>query len=105
LIAAVLGALLTTMVLAGCSGGAPSTARVSISKTDFQPTNIVIKAGGTVTWTNNDTIPHTVTAEDMTYDSRPIYPGKTFSQQFVQPGTYGYFCRFVTTLKGTVTVK
>jgi plastocyanin len=94
------------MVLVGCSGGALANARVNITKTDFEPANVVVKAGGTVTWTNNDTIPHTVTAADnLAYDSGAIYPGKTFTQHYDTVGTYGYYCRFITTLKGTVTVK
>ena len=106
LAATIIAALVATGALVGYSGGAPSSVHVSITKTGFEPANVVVKAGGTVTWTNNDTIPHTVTAADtLAYDSGAIYPGKTFTQHYDTVGNHSYYCRFITTLRGTVTVK
>jgi plastocyanin len=58
----------------------------------FVPQNITVAAGTTVTWTNNDTIQHTVTWDDRSVDSGLLSQGDTFSIKFDQPGTYGYFC-------------
>lgn len=103
--AAIVAAFVATLALIGCSGGPPSNAQVSITKTGFQPASVEVKAGGAVTWTNHDATSHTVTADDMSYDSQAIFPGKTYTQRYDRPGTYAYYCRYVTTLKGTVTIK
>ena len=58
----------------------------------FIPQNLTVTAGTTVTWTNNDTIQHTVTWDDRSVDSGLLSRGDTFSMKFDQPGTYGYFC-------------
>jgi plastocyanin len=48
--------------------------------------------GATVVWTNNDSVPHTVTSNDGAFDSGEIKPGGTYSHTFTRSGTYGYFC-------------
>jgi len=58
----------------------------------FGPKRIEIPVGGTVTWTNNDPLVHTITADDGSWDSGPIEPGKTWSRTFTQPGEYAYHC-------------
>jgi plastocyanin/glucose/arabinose dehydrogenase len=71
------------------SAGGASVAMQNIA---FVPQNITVAAGTTVTWTNNDTIQHTVTWDDRSVDSGLLSQGDTFSIKFDQPGTYGYFC-------------
>jgi plastocyanin len=58
-----------------------ATSTVSISNFAFSPTDITVKAGTTVTWTNNDSVAHTVTETDSQKgpDSGNLDPGKTFS--------------------------
>jgi plastocyanin len=57
-----------------------------------------------VTWTNNDSIGHTVTADDGSFNS-PVDPGKTFSFTFTKAGTYTYHCSIHPTMKATIVVK
>jgi plastocyanin len=59
----------------------------------FAPTEIHIARGQSVTWTNNDFVAHTVTADDHAFDSGYVSLGGTFTQQFDTPGTYQYFCQ------------
>lgn len=80
--------------------------QVEISNLTYSPASITISAGQSVTWTNNDTVPHTVTAKDRdALQSGTIQPGDTFTQTFDTPGTYEYFCEFHSNMSGVVVVK
>ena len=83
---------------------APATASVMIMAMQFQPGSVTIAAGGTVTWTNHDTAPHTVTADDGSYDSGMLRTGNTWSRTFTTPGTYRYHCDFHPEMVATVVV-
>ena len=63
-----------------------------------------MKAGTAVTWTNNDTVGHTVTADDGSFKSSTIASGTTFSQTFATAGTFTYHCSIHTSMTATVTV-
>lgn len=55
-------------------------------------------------WQNEDTIPHTATAEDGGFDTGTIEPGKLKSETFKQVGTYRYVCEIHPKMSGTVEV-
>lgn len=76
----------------GSSGSAPAGAGtpVTIASFAFSPANVTIKVGGSVTWTNNDSVAHTVTGAD--FDSGPVQPGSTFSHTFPTAGSFTYHC-------------
>jgi len=71
----------------------------------FGPKRIEISAGGTVTWTNNDPLVHTITADDGSWDSGPIEPGKSWSHTFTQPGEYAFHCTPHPFMKSVVVVR
>jgi plastocyanin len=71
-----------------------AAASVAIKDSEFQPKEIKVRAGTTVTWTNNDGSSHTVTADDGSFESPTLAKGKTFSRKFDKPGTYPYYCSF-----------
>ena len=80
---------------------------VNIQNFAFDPPNITVAPGTTVTWVNNDSAPHTVTATDPAgaFDSGTLQPGQSFSFTFIQPGTtYAYYCAIHPSMTGTVTV-
>jgi plastocyanin len=84
---------------------AQSTDKVSIANMSFSPADITVKKGATVTWTNNDSITHTVTADSgNTFDSGNLEPGKTFSHTFNDTGTFAYHCNIHPNMTGKVTV-
>ena len=108
-------AAVTVLVLAACgstaSSGSSSTpsaastsggsaAAVTIQNFAFTPQRLTVKAGTTVTWTNNDSAPHTVTSSDGISTSASttslfngsVSPGATFSYTFAKAGTYYYLC-------------
>jgi plastocyanin len=51
-----------------------------------------VPANTTVTWYNTDTVSHTVTADDGSFDSGAIAPGQSFSMTFVADDFYNYHC-------------
>ena len=87
---------------ASAAGGV--AAAVSIKGFAFNPATIQAKVGENITWTNEDTVGHTVTVDDKSVDSGTIDGGKTYSHAFTQAGTFTYHCEIHPTMKGTVTV-
>jgi plastocyanin len=102
-------------------GGGRATTGVSIvsgasslTDTAFKPNPIQVHVGDTVTWTNDDSQPHTVTSgqngqPDGKFDSSPnfnplIAPGQTFSHTFTEAGQYSYYCALHPNMVGKVSV-
>jgi plastocyanin len=86
---------------------AASSANVAIKDFVYTPSTITVKKGATVTWTNNDSMAHTVTTSSSspeTFDSGSIANGQTFSHVFSAVGTYSYSCSFHASMKATVIV-
>jgi plastocyanin len=86
----------------------PAAAEVPVDIRDFaySPNPIEIAAGDTVTWTNQDEVPHTATGEDRdVLQSGTIAPGASFSQVFPEAGEFGYFCEFHPNMTGTIVVQ
>jgi plastocyanin len=77
---------------------------VNISNMAFLPATYTVKAGITVTWTNNDNMIHTVTANDSSFSSGNIPAGGNYSRTFTSPGTYPYHCTIHPGMKGTIVV-
>jgi len=77
---------------------------VSIQGMRFGSGTITIRAGESVTWTNSDRMPHTVTANDGSFSSKALNPGDTFTQKFDKPGKYTYYCQYHPMMKAEVIV-
>ena len=75
------------------------------TNTAFAPSPVVISAGGTVTWTNNDNTSHTSSGDDGSWNSGNIAPGAQFSRTFASAGSYTYHCAIHPGMVGTVTVQ
>lgn len=70
----------------------------------FNPATLEVAAGTTVTWTNNDSAAHTVTADDGSFQSGRLEQGDSFSYTFETAGTFSYFCEYHSGMTATVTV-
>lgn len=76
----------------------------------YDPKDVSIMPGDTVTWTNNDDKPHTITSgsaqggPDGKFDSGLIQPGQTYSHTFTDAGSYSYFDQPSPWLSGSITV-
>jgi copper-containing nitrite reductase len=94
---------------------------VTIENYAFQPAELTISAGTTVTWVNKDQVGHTVTegipeaqkpASQRAFDSSNgaqgkidlIQPGQSWSFNFTTPGTYAYYCIPHPYMRGKITV-
>ena len=83
-----------------------SGSSVSINNFAFSPETIKIKQGGSLTWTNNDNAPHTVTSDSGNeLSSSTLDKGMSYSHTFAQKGTFAYHCSFHSGMKGTVIVE
>jgi plastocyanin len=82
-------------------------AAVGLEDSRFDPTDIEISVGDSVTFTNNDPYDHTITSatdSSIEFDSGEISQDATFEQTFDTAGTYDYFCQIHPTMRGTITV-
>lgn len=72
----------------------------------FVPQTITVEVGvnNTITWMNQDSAPHTVTANSNSFNSGTIVPGSNFTMTFTTPGTYQYHCNIHPFMTGTVIV-
>lgn len=75
-------------------GSAPTAGpdEVRINSMAFGPSTLSVKAGTTITWINDDVVPHTVTADDGAFDSGLLQPGESFSYTFNDAGSVAYHC-------------
>lgn len=71
----------------------------------FDPEAIEVPLGTSVTWTNNDTVVHTITDFKNTFDSGMIKAHGTWSYTFKDKGNFNYFCSLHPWMKGSVSVK
>ena len=103
---------LTRLLVAGVAAtyllaAAPASAEeiaVKIGNFTFGPQELKVKAGTTVTWTNEDDIPHTVVSPN-TFRSKVLDTDGKYSFTFTTPGTYKYFCSLHPHMTGTVIVE
>ena len=94
----------TTAPTAPVEAATPETAEVSIVDLAFEPATVRLAVGGTVTWRHNGIAPHTVTADDSSFDSGLLQAGGTFSHRFDRTGTFQYICAFHSQMAGTVEI-
>jgi plastocyanin len=77
---------------------------VTIENFAFDPPMLEIDVGTTVTWVNEDSAPHTATADDGSFDSGRLNTDDTFSHTFDAPGTIDYHCEFHAAMTATIIV-
>jgi plastocyanin len=86
------------------SGDAALSEKVEIVDFAYDPDPVTIEEGGKVTWQNEDSAPHTATADDGSFDTGTLDEGKLKSETFKEPGTYAYICTVHPDMHGTVEV-
>jgi len=86
------------------SGEAPRAAKVEIANFAYDPDSVTVQVGGKVIWLNQDSAPHTATAEDGSFDTGTLEEGKLKSETFKQAGTYEYICQIHPDMHGVVEV-
>ena len=78
---------------------------ISISNFAFSPASVTLKVGTTVTWTNQDSAPHTIVSDTGEWRSPRLGQGDTFSFTFDKAGTFPYHCGVHSSMTGTITVE
>src|SRR5215204_7441150 len=78
---------------------------VNIGDNFFDPPQSAVEPGSTITWTNKGDEPHTVTADDGSFDSGRLNPGDSYTVAFGGQGTVTYHCEIhPDEMRGSVTV-
>lgn len=81
-----------------------SGTQITIQNFTYQPATLQVRIGTTVTWTNQDSVQHSVTFRNGMKDSGLLSQGQSFSYTFNTPGTYQYYCSIHPSMLATVTV-
>lgn len=71
----------------------------------YLPATLIVNAGDTVVWKNEDVVPHTATAGNKSFDSGSIEPGASWSYAAKRKGTYLYYCAFHPNTRGKLIVR
>lgn len=88
------------LVVSACGTGSASTPEslpdqsVLVVDSSFEAQEISIKVGTTIVWTHEGNFPHTVTADDGSFDSGNLESGNTFSITYDEVGTFPYYCSY-----------
>ncbi|MFA6992952.1 MAG: cupredoxin domain-containing protein [Candidatus Gracilibacteria bacterium] len=77
---------------------------VTISNFAFAPQTLTVDAGTTVTWRNDDDVPHTIVSSGL-FSSATLNTGDSFSFKFETPGEYNYSCGIHPSMTGIIIVK
>jgi plastocyanin len=80
-------------------------ATVTIDNFTFEPQRLTVRAGTTVTWVNQDDIPHALASNAKVFKSKALDTDDKFSFMFATPGVYDYFCSMHPHMTGTIVVE
>ena len=88
------------------AGGAAQAAsqKVTISNFAFAPASVTLKAGESVTWTNEDGVPHSLDGGGA-FHSAVLSKGQSFTFVFAKAGSFAYRCGIHSSMTGTVVVQ
>ena len=78
--------------------------KVNIDNFTFEPNQLSVKVGTTVTWKNRDDIPHTVVSAGK-FRSKTLDTDDSFSFTFTSAGDYKYFCSLHPHMTGMIKVE
>ncbi len=102
--AADLGLALAASILLPATKARADDLEVHIDNFVFQPAELKIKVGTTVTWTNRDDIPHTVVSAGKVR-SKTLDTDDKFAFTFTNAGDYKYFCSLHPHMTGMIKVE
>jgi 3',5'-cyclic-AMP phosphodiesterase len=78
---------------------------IGIDNFNFTPPSIAVKAGTTVTWINNDDVPHLIVSVRSAFKPSPVLDtGQRYSASVARAGTYDYFCSLHPKMQGKIIV-
>lgn len=71
----------------------------------YEPEDLTVAAGTTITWVNEDKATHTATAADGSFDTGRLEQGEEGEVTLTDPGTYEYVCGFHAFMRASVMVE
>jgi plastocyanin len=98
------GILVVATALLPAGAARAEDVAVHIDNFVFEPAQLTVKAGQTVTWTNRDDIPHTVVCAGK-FRSKTMDTDGTYSFTFTSAGEYKYFCSLHPHMTGVIKVE
>jgi len=78
---------------------------IVIRNFSFQPAQLTVPKGATVTVTNADRVTHTLTSRDGSFDTRPLSAGKSATIVLQRSGTFPFSCQIHPSMAGTLVVR
>jgi len=97
--------------VAGSIIGTPSTAqsqptehKITIKKFKFDPDNLSVHVGDTITWINEDFVPHTATADEGDWTTEALEQGQSETLTVAADMTLSYFCAYHTHMKAQISI-
>jgi plastocyanin len=84
-----------------------ASSNVTIESMKFKPSNARVKEGGTVTWTNKDSAPHTIAPDKAGQftETAKMNQGESATITFDKAGLYKYHCGIHPKMKAVVNVQ
>lgn len=101
---ALAAALLVALVFGLPVSGRAAQLEVKIDNFTFGPQKLRVKVGDTVTWINQDDIPHTVVSIGH-FRSKALDSEDKYSFTFTAPGAFEYFCGLHPHMQGSIVVE
>jgi plastocyanin len=101
---ALVAAAFTMTLVADQVEASPTSTLVHIGNFTFNQAMVNVHPGTTVTWINDDDIPHTVVAQNQAFKSKVLDTGERFSFTFAKPGQFSYFCSLHPHMTGKIIV-
>lgn len=98
-----LSAAALVMLAAGSALAQGARYVVTMSDMSYGAVPSGLKVGDTIVWSNHDTVPHTVTARDRSFDLR-VAPGQNVPMTLQKPGSFAFYCTYHTMMRGKLTV-
>jgi plastocyanin len=98
--------ILSILLISGCTQQSENKQQttVIIKNFAFNPENLTVKVGTTVTWINEDSVNHTVKSIDDLFKSK-LESGQSFNYTFNATGTYNYICDIHPNMQGNIIVE
>lgn len=106
----------SALALAGCGGddeepdlpvtGGGDGTTVTMANNEFQPKDVSVSAGDTITWVNDDSVQHNAVAKTGDLPKSELFgQGERYEATFEQPGKIEYVCTVHPGMEGTITVE
>lgn len=104
-----MSAIIPILFLSGCTQQTitpgTGTTTISIKNFSFSPNSLTVANGTMITWINDDSVDHTIIADDGLFTSGTLTPGDNFTHLFIKTGTYTYHCSIHPSMTGTIQVQ